>query len=227
MAKKTTTATTVDTNPASEIAENQTAPQAPVQHAAPKVWVIVDGVRREVEISVEEAPELVKTLSTDPAVIAKREADRKAEIAAKAKAKRDEEKNKRMQDPEFLAKLEARKLKASQNSALKAKRDENRQRREDKRKAELEQKLAFLTESGSSLPIERLLEAKITKKYAHGMKEEGVQRGWSWKVVYISKSKKTVTVDGVIDLDKEGVGTLDSAHADAKKAICDTLSEVA
>lgn len=224
MSKKNTTATTTDAATTSENGENV---QAPVIET-PKVMipVTIDGVVRMVEVSPKDAVNIDKMLAESPEVKAQKEADRRAKIAADQKAKRDAEREAKKNDPEWLAKEAARQAKRDANKEKLAARDANRDRREAKKKEVLDAKIGFLTESGSLLPIDRLLEARITKKYAHGMKEEGVQRGWAWKVVYLTKSKKTVTVDEVIDLDKEGVGTLETAYADARKAIIDTLAEL-
>lgn len=225
MAKKNTT--TVSTDSATTSEQNETVQTPAVE--TPKfltVKVLVDGKYVDAQIPVSEAPELDKMLSEDPAVKAEKLARQKAKIAEAQKAKRDAEREAKKNDPEWLAKDAERTAKREKMKEVLAKRAKNTARREARKTAELEAKISFLTESGSRLPIERLVEAKIAKKYAHGMKEEGVQRGWSWKVVYLSKSNKTVTVDGVIDLDKEGVGTLATAYEDAKKTILAELAEL-
>lgn len=224
MAKKTTTPVSTD---AATTSENGEIVQTPVAET-PKVFinVVIDGVVRQVEVSPAEAVNIDKMLGESPVVKAEKEAARKAKIAADQKAKRDAEREAKKNDPEWLAKDAARQAKRDAMKGILEKRKENTERREARKQAELDAKIAFLTESGSSLPIGRLVEAKIVKKYAHGMKEEGVQRGWRWTVVYLTKSNKTVTIDDTIDLDKEGVGTLQTAFADAQKAIRETLSEL-
>lgn len=227
MAKKNTTATTVNTT-SSEGSEQVQTPAVEVQQVPQtvKVWLTIGGVKQEVDVPVEEAVEVNKMFSESDAVKAQKAALAKAKIAADAKAKRDEKKAERMNDPEFQAKLAARQARKEANKQTSEKRDENRERREAKKQAELDEKISLLTESGSSLPVDRLIEAKISKKFAHGLKDEGVQRGWSWKIVYLTKGKKTVEMKDVIDLDKEGVGTLETAFQDARKVVMETLAEL-
>ena len=225
MAKKITTPVSADIAATSEQGENVQTPAV----ETPKfltVKVLVDGKYVDAQIPVSDAPDIDKMLSADPAVKAEKLARQRAKIAADQKAKRDAEREARKNDPEWLAKDAEKQAKRDANKAKLADRDTNRARRDEKKEAIKNQKIEFLTESGSSLPLDRLVEAKITKKYMHGMKDEGVQRGWRWVVVYTTKSKKTVTVDETIDLDKEGVGTLETAYADAKKAILETLAEL-
>lgn len=226
MAKKTTTATTATVDTTAEGTETVQTPVAPVAQAPVMIPVMIDGEIRYVPVASGHEAEAAEILVKADQTKEQKEAARKAKIAADQKAKRDAEKAARANDPEWLKKQEEKEAKRAGMKEILEKRKANSERREAKKQAELDAKIAFLADSGSALPIDRLLEAKIVKKYAHGMKDEGVQRGWAWKVVHLSKSKREVIVSEVIDLDKEGVGTLETAYNDARKAILDTLAEL-
>ena len=234
MAKKTTTVETVSVDTVADVAVEtvndvavetvETVVVETLPTTIPvKAWV--NGVYMDVEIPVVDAPAIDRMFSDSPAVKAEKERIRKEKIAADQKAARDAIKAKKMADPEFVAKMEEKeKAKEAKNAKL-AGVEARRLAREARKTAEKTERETLLEESKSNLPIDRLVVAKISKKYAHGGKDEGIQRGWVAKLTYINKKGMETSLDHTIDLDKQGHGTLETAYQDARNALLEMLSD--
>jgi len=222
MAKKNQTAATKNTNPETPVSETPVATPTTF-----KQMVNVPGVGLvEVDVPLDAAMEIAAKVKEAPEAKAKRDAGRKAKIAAAQKAKRDAEKAAHANDPEWLAKEADRKAKRDARLAVIEKRKVNSEKRAERATKEQEANAALLAESGSSLPLARLVEASITKLYEKGMKgEDGAHRGWLVKFSYNNVKGISVKYSQRLSLDERGVGTLDSLHADAKKILLDMIAD--
>jgi hypothetical protein len=218
MAKKNTTSAPVT---ASDVPAETPVVETP---KTIKTTVMIDGVL--LEIPVESATSLLDTLKDSPEVKAQKEAARKAALAQKLKDKRDAEKAKLAQDPEWIAKQQARETAKAAKAAIDVRRAEGRARRQAKNDAEKTERETILKDSGSVLPADRLKVAKLVKKFNHGEKgNDAAHRGWEAKLVYTNIRGMEVKLNHVVDLDVDGVGTLQTAYDKAHAALLEMLAD--
>lgn len=225
MAKKNTTSAPVTT---SDVPAETPVVETPVVETpkAVKAFAYVSGVRMEVDIAVEDASTTISALKDSPEVQAQKDAIRKATIAKKLKDKRDAEKAKLAQDPDWIAKQQARETAKAAKAAIDVRRAEGRARRQAKSDAEKTDRETNLKDSGSVLPADRLKVAKLVKKFNHGEKgNDAAHRGWEAKLVYTNIRGMEVKLNHVVDLDVDGVGTLQTAYDKAHAALLEMLAD--
>lgn len=166
----------------------------------------------EVEVPVTELAALVKDISSDAQVREARKNLTKDAIKAKAQAKYEAKKAEKMADPEWAAKVAARKANAEKNKTLKALKESERLQRQEKKTAEASRVAALIEASGTKIKAERIVRAEVVPHKAHGL---DAIRGYKAILVFTDASGAEVRKNQTFDLDVTGVGVLDDMKAQA------------
>lgn len=179
--------------------------------------IIVPGLG---EVDVKVAAEIAKALDGVKEVSEARKEITKESIKAKAKAKYEADRAKKMEDPVFAAKMAKRAAKKLANAATIEKKKADSEARKALRDAAAARIAKLLEDSGSKLKAERIVRAEVVEKKAHGL---DAVRGYKAILVYTAADGSRSAKNQTFDLDVTGTGVLADMKAQADACLLSFL----
>jgi len=179
--------------------------------------IIVPGLG---EVDVKVAAEIAKALDGVKEVSEARKEITKESIKAKAKAKYEADRAKKMEDPVFAAKVAKRAEKKLANAATIEKKKADSEARKALRDAAAARIAKLLEDSGSKLKADRIVRAEVVEKKAHGL---DAVRGYKAILVYTAADGSRSAKNQTFDLDVTGTGVLADMKAQADACLLSFL----
>lgn len=179
--------------------------------------IIVPGLG---EVDVKVAAEIAKALDGVKEVSEARKEITKESIKAKAKAKYEADRAKKMEDPVFAAKMAKRAEKKLANAATIEKKKADSEARKALRDAAAARIAKLLEDSGSKLKADRIVRAEVVEKKAHGL---DAVRGYKAILVYTAADGSRSAKNQTFDLDVTGTGVLADMKAQADACLLSFL----
>ena len=179
--------------------------------------IIVPGLG---EVDVKVAAEIAKALDGVKEVSEARKEITKESIKAKAKAKYEADRAKKMEDPVFAAKMAKRAENKLVNAANAEKKKADSEARKALRDAAAARIAKLLEDSGSKLKADRIVRAEVVEKKAHGL---DAIRGYKAILVYTAADGSRSAKNQTFDLDVTGTGVLADMKAQADACLLSFL----
>lgn len=185
--------------------------------------IIVPGLG---EVDVKVAAEIAKALDGVKEVSEARKEITKESIKAKAKAKYEADRAKKMEDPVFAAKMAKRAENKLVNAANAEKKKADSEARKALRDAAAARIAKLLEDSGSKLKADRIVRAEVVEKKAHGLGSlpgQDAVRGYKAILVYTAADGSRSAKNQTFDLDVTGTGVLADMKAQADACLLSFL----